>query len=332
MSTPRWDDLRIFLAVARTESLTAAGRALHLDPATVGRRMQRLEDDLATVLFVRSPQGYLLTETGRELADRAARVEAAVTGAFGDIQDRGQGLSGTIRIGAPDGCANYVLPQVMARIVARNPGLDVQIVALPRVFNLSRREADMAIAVSPPQAGRLVARKITDYHLHLAAAQTYLDRHGPIARLDALRHHPIIGYVPDMIFDKELDYLDEAWPGLHPAFASNSVSVQIMWTRRGAGISIMHDFALPFAPELVRVLPEAFSLTRSFYLIRHADDLRSARQNELAAAVADGVRAEIAALEAAVLTGTAAALPDAPEAAPAAIAPRRNRRSPDSGA
>jgi DNA-binding transcriptional LysR family regulator len=72
------------------------------------------------------------------------------------------GLSGQVRIGAPDGCANYLLPRIVAAICDDNPGLEVQIVALPRVINLSRREADMVIAVSPPTAGRLTVQRLTD--------------------------------------------------------------------------------------------------------------------------------------------------------------------------
>ncbi len=118
-------------------------------------------------------------------------------------------LSGQIRIGAPDGCANFVLPQVVAAICDANPGLEVQIVALPRVFNLSKREADMAVAVSRPEAGRLTVQKLTDYHLHLAASRDYLSRHPPIRAPADLRAHRVVGYIADMIFDKELDYLGE---------------------------------------------------------------------------------------------------------------------------
>ena len=147
-----WDDLRVFLAVARSESLSGAGRRLKIDPATVGRRIARLEDATAVRLFAKTPQGYALTDEGTRLLAHAERAEAAVDGATEALSGP-EGLTGQIRIGAPDGCANYLLPQVLARICDANPGLEVQIVALPRVFNLSKREADMAIAVSRPEAG-----------------------------------------------------------------------------------------------------------------------------------------------------------------------------------
>ena len=152
-----WDDLRVFLAVARSESLSGAGKRLALDPATVGRRIARLEERAGMLLFARSPQGYALTEEGARLIPHAEAAEAAAAGAAEALSqaEGAGGLAGQIRLGAPDGCANYLLPPVVAAICRANPGLEVQIVALPRVFNLSRREADMAIGVSRPQAGRL---------------------------------------------------------------------------------------------------------------------------------------------------------------------------------
>lgn len=291
-----WDDLRVFLAVARAESLSAAGRVLRLDPATVGRRVARLEEAMAARLFARSAQGYALTEEGQRLLAHAIRAEQAVAAAGEEVRGDPGRLSGQVRIGAPDGVANFLLPQVTARICDHNPGLEVQIIALPRVFNLSKREADMAITVSRPAAGRLSVQRLADYHLHLAASRDYLARHPPIRTLADLKGHRMIGYIPDLIFDKELDYLAETGVEL-VTLASNSVSVQFNWLRAGAGVAIVHDFSLPAAPDLVRVLPGALSLSRSFYLIRHDDDRRVERLNRFAELLVQGVRRELVRLE-----------------------------------
>jgi DNA-binding transcriptional LysR family regulator len=290
-----WDDLRVFLAVARSESLSGAGRRLKIDPATVGRRIARLEDATAVRLFAKTPQGYALTDEGTRLLAHAERAEAAVDGASEALSGP-EGLTGQIRIGAPDGCANYLLPQVLARICDANPGLEVQIVALPRVFNLSKREADMAIAVSRPEAGRLTVQKLTDYQLHLAASRAYLAAHPPILTPADLKAHRMVGYISDMIFDKELDYLTEIG-ATAPPLASNSVSVQLNFLRHGAGVGVVHDFALPAAPELQRIIPDQIHLTRSFWLIRHADDGRVERLNRFATLLVAGARAETARLE-----------------------------------
>lgn len=297
----QWDDLRIFLSVARAESLSGAGRGLGLDPATVGRRIQRLEEQTGQLLFQKSPQGYRLAEAGERLLNHAEAAETAVTAAAEDLRGSAGSLTGTVRIGAPDGCANFLLPQVCGRIAADHPDLDLQVLALPRVVNLSRREADMAIAVSPPAAGRLTVQKIADYRLHLAASRRYLRRHGTPATIADLGRHRVTGYIGDMIADRELDYLAELG---HPrvSFASNSVSVQYQQLRRHGGIGVVHDFALAFCPELVRVLPDQVSLTRAFWLLRHEDDRKVERLNRFAALLVEGLRAEVARLEEAAAT------------------------------
>lgn len=292
-----WDDMKVFLAVARGESLSAAGKALKVDPATVGRRIARLEEAMGASLFAKSPQGYAPTDAGQRLLAHAERAEQAMQGGLEAVAGNPGTLSGQIRIGAPDGCATYILPQVCAAIMDENPDLEVQIVAMPRDMTLSRREVDMAISVSVPSAMRLAVQKITDYHLHLVASRHYLRARPPIHGLPDLRAHRFVGYIPDLIFDKELDYLSEL--GIDGVqLASNSVSVQINWLRQGCGIGIMHGFALPSTPVMRVLLPDAVRITRSFYLIRHAEDRRLERMNRFADALTSGVRAEVSRLEA----------------------------------
>ena len=289
-----WDDMRVFLAVARAESLSAAAPGLRMDPATLGRRIARLERTLGVALFVKSPQGYALTDQGERMRVQAERAEEALAG----VRDIGRtaqaGLTGQVRIGAPDGCATFLLPQVCAAIQSENPALELQVLSLPRVVNLSRREADMAITVSPPQAGRLSVQKIADYRLHLAQ-----HRDLPVPRSASdLKGRTVVGYIPDMIFDAALDYLGPLADG-GVQLASNSVTVQLQMLRAGRGVGIVHDFALPSAPELRRVLTDRLSLTRAFHLVRHDADRRSDRLTRIAEALMAGLRSEITRLEAA---------------------------------
>lgn len=292
-----WDDLRIFLAAVRGGSLSEAGRTLRMDPATVGRRIARLEDRLRITLFVKSPQGYALTEAGLRLIPPAEDAERALQDARDTAQGRSNAdhLQGQIRIGAPDGCANFLLPQVCARIRQDHPDLDIQILSLPRVVNLSRREADLAISVSAPTAGRLTVQKIADYYLCFAGREDYLAEHR-IEDLETALSHPIIGYIPDMIFDKELDYLGEIGAS-RVAMASNSVAVQLQTLRHGGGIGIVHEFALPAAPELRRLLPNVVRLKRAFHLVRHEDDRRSARMNRFAGLLISCMRSALQDIE-----------------------------------
>lgn len=293
-----WDDLRVFLAVARSESLSAAGRLLKIDPATVGRRVTRLEEAVGATLFAKSPQGYELTRDGERLLAHAERAEQAVSLGAEDMAGEGEaGFKGVIRIGAPDGCANYVLPRVIARIAMAHPDLEVQVVAHPRLFNLSKREVDFVVSVSAPTSGRLLVQKITDYHLSLAGMADYLKTQPDLRNKADLAAQKMVGYVPDLIFDKELDYLEEI--GVKRVdYTSNSVSVQLNMIRAGLGLGVVHDFCLPYVPELRRVLAEDIRLKRTFYLVRHEDDRKVARLNRFAALFCEEMRAVVEALEA----------------------------------
>lgn len=296
-----WDDVRIFLGVARGGSLAQAARGLRLDPATLNRRIARLEARAGAALFLKSPRGYALTEAGHRLLPHAEAMADSARAGIAALAG-GEALVGRLRIGAPDGIANHVLPGVLTRIRAAHPGLSLDLVALPRVFDLSRREADLAITISAPRSGRLKVRRLCDYRLSLAAHRSYLDGAPPLRTRADLKSHAIVGYIPDMIFDADLDYLGEvgadgvgeSWA---PGLASNSAAVQLGLIRAGAGVGVVHDFMLPSDPGLVRVLPDEVRLTRSFHLVRHGD-AGGPLIGRSAALLADGVRAEVARLEA----------------------------------
>ncbi|GHA47683.1 LysR family transcriptional regulator [Amylibacter ulvae] len=296
-----WDDYRVFLEVARTGSLTAASSILKMDPATVGRRVQRLEHSLGVGLFTKMPRGYVLTSAGQDLQKHIEQIESHERIARGVVQDTDETLTGTVRIGATDGLSNFVLPQVCTAITKTYPALNIQILTLPPVFNLTKREADMAIMVTPPKMGRLLSEKITDYHLHLAAHRDYLKTHGAITDVKELKNHHTVGYIPDLVFDPSVDYHSEIFPERTPNLSSNSVAVQMQLVRQGGGISVIHDFVLPYFKDFERFLVDEISLTRSFYMVRLRDDQTNDRLNRIAALLMDGVKSEVAQLESLIL-------------------------------
>ena len=176
-----WDDLRVFLAVARAEGAVGGGPGgCALTPPRRAAASRVWNAASGAVLFAKSPQG-LRPDRGGVAPGAAGRGRARRRWRKGRPRRPGQGASGVghqSAIGAPDGCANYLLPQVCAAIGATHPDLDLQILALPRVVNLSRREADLAITVSQPATQRLRAEKLSDYHLSLAASRAWLATHG----------------------------------------------------------------------------------------------------------------------------------------------------------
>lgn len=266
-----WDDLRFFLAVARSGRLTAAARRLGADHATVSRRITSLEESLKAKLFERRPQGYALTGHGEQLLAKAESMETEALAIQSEIGGADMALSGTVRIGAPDGFGSSFLAPRFAGFTKAYPGLELQLIAMPRLLSLSKREADVAITLAPPKEGKVVARKLCDYRLGLYASQDYLDAMPPIAAAEDLFAHRIVGYIDDLIFTPELDYLDEVAKGLRAQIQSSSVLAQMNAVAAGAGIGVIHHFMAVDEPRLVPVLPESVSITRSFWLLVHAD-------------------------------------------------------------
>jgi DNA-binding transcriptional LysR family regulator len=266
-----WNDLKYFLNIARAGKLTTAARQMDVDHTTVSRRIAALEENLRATLFERSPQGYKLTQAGERLLAYAESIETAAHQAASDVGEADLDLTGSIRIGAPDGFGSIFLAPRLWTLCRRHPGLDVDLVAMPRIFSLSKREADMAIVLTRPAAGRLKARKLTDYVLGLFATADYLGRRPPIAKPADLKHHRLIGYIEDLIFTPELDYLPLIEKDLKANFASTNLIAQLNATRAGAGICVLPYFITTGMSDLVPVLPAEVRIVRTFWLITHAD-------------------------------------------------------------
>jgi DNA-binding transcriptional LysR family regulator len=290
----RWDDFRVFLAVARLTRLREAARGLDLDPATVGRRIAALEEALDTRLFDKGPRGYVLTEAGQGLISIAQTMENQAEEAARHADGDAERLSGVVRLGAPDGVSHYLLIDACDMLSRENPGLRVECVSLPRSSVPSRREADLAISVSSPTAGRLTVRKIADFDLSLYVRADLLADRPPVERLADLADLRGIGYISDMVFERELDYYALLGRHTEPALTSNSLITQRRWCQAGAGLCILPDFVAREHPELVPVLRNEIRLTRSFYLIRHQDDARVERINRVADAIVERMELALA--------------------------------------
>ena len=290
-----WDDCRFFLAVARTGKLSAAGQVLGVDHATVGRRVKALEASLKTHLFDRSPQGYSLTDDGQNFLTIAESMETSAIAAQTEFGGQSDTVSGVVRIGAPEGMATAILAECAAELCHMHPQLEVQIVAMSRAFSLTKREADIAIAVSAPTSGRLKFRKISDYTLHLYGTREYLAKNPEIRSIDDLKKIRGIGYVPDLIYDKELDYIPLISPDIKPYLTSSSVNIQFAATLANGGVCILHDFMAQQYEELVKVLPDEISFTRSFWYIVHEDYAKLQRIRVVSDFMIDFIRKRLAA-------------------------------------
>ena len=209
-----WDHIQIFLAVARTGRLTAAAARLHTDHATVSRKITALERSLAATLFDRSPRGYAMTEQGARFLETAEDIEKLALKAQQSVSGVNDTIAGKIRIGAPEGFGSYFLAPRLNLLLKEYPGLHVELVAGSNPISLSKREADLIVSVSPPKSGRLATRKLTDFELGLFATKEYVEQQPKITSLDDLVHHRFVGYISDLLYAPELDYIHDVHPSI----------------------------------------------------------------------------------------------------------------------
>ncbi|MBY5461657.1 LysR family transcriptional regulator [Rhizobium beringeri] len=273
-----WDDVRIFLAVARTGQILAASKRLGLNHATLSRRLTSLEEALKTRLFIRRTNGCELTAEGEVFLASAERMETEMLAVQASLGHTDTAIAGTVRVGAPDGFGVSFLAPRMGRLIERHPELKIQLVPVPRSFSLSQREADIAITLERPEQGRLVSSKLTDYTLGLYASRDYLTSQGTPGDIDALKAHPRIGYVEDLIFTASLNFSGEVMRSWDASFEISTAIGQTEAVRSGAGIGILHDYIARQYPELQRILPEV-SIRRAYWTTYHetARDLMRVR-------------------------------------------------------
>ena len=251
----------------------------------------RLEKSLHARLFDRRAQGYSLTMHGERLLELAQKMEALAMSVVTEVGGSRLSVAGTVRIGATDGFGTVFLARRLPTLRDQHPNLILQLVTLPRIFSLSKREADIAIGLSRPTEGRLHARKLTDYTLGLYASKRYLSKHPVITDQRSFHQHRFIGYIDDLIYTPELDYLSLISRELDAAFTSSNLIAQFQATLAGGGLCVLPNFMAAKEPRLQRVLPSVVALTRSFWLIVHSDMKDLARVRTVSEFIVREVRA-----------------------------------------
>jgi DNA-binding transcriptional LysR family regulator len=261
-----WDNLRFFLEVSRTSRLVTAARRLGVDHTTVSRRIHALENEIGAQLFSRGAAGYTLTETGRRLLPQAEAMENACLTVEQENRRTSSPLSGLVRIGATEGFGTVILAPQMALLTQKHPHLAIDLVAVPRVVNLSRREADIVITLERPARGAYTVTRLTDYSLRLFAAPRYLAAHPAIRSPEDLRVHTFINYIDDLLFSKKLNYLDELCRPERVAMRSTSILAQQEAAVAGAGLAVLPLFMAGRDTRLRPVLHGQVNIIRTFWM------------------------------------------------------------------
>jgi DNA-binding transcriptional LysR family regulator len=289
MTRPEWDDVRVFLAVARAGSLTGAARALGLGVATVSRRIERFERALGAPLFARHQSGYGLTDDGAALVERAEALETAAA-ALAPVAAVAAGLAGTVRLATAETFANELVIPSLPALIDQNPGLSVEIVTDVRTINLHRRDADLALRLVAPSHGRVTLRRLGTLGFGLYASPMYLAARAAPADAGVIDRDRVIAWDEGMRDLPSAEWLGRVMPDRAPVVSTTTLAGQLAAARAGLGLAVLPHF-LAESAGLVMVDAD-LDLEQPIWLVVHADLAASVRVRAVAEHLARLVAAE----------------------------------------
>lgn len=276
-SLPEWNDLRVFLAVARLGTISLAGERLDIEHSTVSRRIDRLEADLGVVLFDRRRTGYALTEVGHALIPHAERMESALLEAVEASAGLGVRVEGPVRVGTPEALGIYVLAPSLAKLHDEHPALQVQLMAQSQFPSLVTREVEILVTLDPPEMGRYKVARLTEVDYSLYCSPEYRDTHPPIRQLSDLAQHRFVDYIHDGSLSGHFRIVEDLTPRPSRAFTSTSVLAQRAAAAAGMGLVALSPFVADQGGDLVCVFPGKALLTRTLWIAAPEDLLRIKR-------------------------------------------------------
>lgn len=280
-----WNDLPVALAILRTGSLAGAARLLGRNHSTVFRRLNALEAALGARLFERLPAGYVPTEAGRRLLADAERAADAVDALQRKAQGLDRKLRGDVRVTTAPDLASAHFPRILTQLRARHPGIRVELVASDSDYDLSRREADLALRATREPPLHLVGRRISAITWHVVGAPPLVDALGPSCEVEGLLEQPWIGA------DERLRRLP-AFAWLHGVVArdrfvaaANSVGMMASLAAGGLGLAILPS-AVPY-PSLQPVTRVPVEEGGALWLLTHPDLRDVARVRAVSEVIVD---------------------------------------------
>lgn len=267
-----WDDLRIFLGVARTGNLSRAAKQMRIDHSTVSRRIAQFEASLGVAVFERQRTGLKLNEIGERLLRHAETVESAVI-AVGEETGGGtvDEIGGTVRLATMEGIASLYLAPRLSALHDIAPSITVELVTSAQTVYVHRREADLFVSFFRPPGQGLVSEKIGGFRLGLYASDGYLRRHGVPRSPEDLARHSFVSYIEDLIQVDSVRWLTDAVSAPNVVFHSNSMIAQMNAAAGGLGLVLLPSFAVADRPDLIPVLPGLVRTNRQIWLNVHND-------------------------------------------------------------
>lgn len=266
-----WNQAKAFLVTAEEGSLSAAARALGMAQPTLGRQVDALEAELGVILFERVGRGFVLTPSGLELLEHVRGMGEAANRVSLAAAGQSQSIEGTVCIAASETYAAILLPPIIAKLRAAQPGIQVEIVTSTKANDLRRREADIAIRHFQPTEPDLVAKKIRDVPARLYASPGYLERIGNPRVPGDLSQADFISIDRSGMFLNGLNALGLSLTERNfPIMTENHL---VMWelVKHGLGIGVLDGNIGDAEPRVRRALPDFPPLMFPIWLVAHRE-------------------------------------------------------------
>jgi DNA-binding transcriptional LysR family regulator len=268
-----WDDLRYVLAVANAGSLAGAARSLGVNHTTVLRRVGAFEKRLGLHLFERLPSGYVPTAGGEELIAAARHIDDTVTTLERKLAGQDLRLSGNVRVTTTDTLMASILPEILTEFRESHPGIQVEVAVSNVMFNLTKRDADVAIrpAKDPPET--LIGRRVAKIAFAIYGSPKYLAKH----KAKDLAGHRWVGPDDSLAGTSVAQWMRSELPESEITLRADSLLGLLQAAQAGLGLAALPCYLGDTAPSLVCVHRPIAAMETALWILTHEDLRHTAR-------------------------------------------------------
>lgn len=264
------NDLRYVQAIARAESLAEAARQLSVHQSTVFRRLNALEQQLGVRLFERFPTGYVTTAAGEEFCKAAEHIEEDIAALERQINGQDMRPTGTLRVTTTDSLLFNLLTPCFAAFRTAHPEIELEVIVSSQTFDLTKRDADVAIRTTKHPLETLVGRRVAKVATAIYGSKNYLAAHPHLKNLSA---HHWVG--PDESIGElvSIRWLKRSYPGISFPYRVNTCLGMLAAVKKDLGLAVLQCYIADPEPDLCRVHFPIPELEKDLWVLTH-DDLR----------------------------------------------------------
>ncbi|KGD73008.1 hypothetical protein HA49_12445 [Tatumella morbirosei] len=275
-SAPDWDDIRFFLNVARSQSLTKSSAQLHVSQSTVSRRIQSLEQRLQVSLFTRHQSGYYLTESGRELLQYAEQTEESILRLENHLTGTDRRPEGNVRLATTDLLASQLIIPALPEFKRQYPRIRLEIITGIAEVSMSRHDADLALRMVRPQQNTLKVRRAGEICWSVLGHQDYLHRSPSETQWQFVCWDSAWQHLPSA------RWVSEHFPQAESALVTTSLNHQLSAVNAGLGVAVLPDFVTRHYPQLQAAGDRQQIYRETLWMVSYGELLESARVRAVA--------------------------------------------------